>query len=101
MNQPLPSRTLAGLLNAKDFRRCHGSSLAELLHATVGIKGLKLYCEFAQHLDCLSPEPNRVRNALCEMRDLLASVRTPENQYADLIRWHGPRLDELAAGLSH
>ena len=101
MNQPLPSRTLAGLLNAKDFRRCHGSGLAELLHATVGIKGLKLYCEFAQHLDCLSPEPNRVRNALCEMRDLLAAACVPESRHADSVRWHGPRLNELAAGLSH
>jgi len=100
MNKTLyRSGALIAALNAQNFLRRHGNSLSEVLHVTAGDRGLELYGEVDRLLDGLCPDPGHVGKALREMRDLLAEVDTPEDRHAASLRWHGARLNDLAAGL--
>lgn len=86
-------------LDARDFFRRHGNSLAEVLDAIAGNRGVDLYCEADRLLDSLSPDPVRVGKAFRKMRDLLATAPTPEDRHAASLRWHGARLNDLAGAL--
>lgn len=100
MNQTLyGSSALTAVLDARDFVRRHGNSLSEVLWIVAGDRGLELYCEADRILGSLSPNPSRVGKVLEDMRDLLAEVDSPEDQYSTSLRWHGARLSDLTVAL--
>ncbi|MFZ3583215.1 hypothetical protein ACOI1H_13735 [Loktanella sp. DJP18] len=100
MNKVMNDGTAAfAALDARDFFRRHGNTLAEVLDAIAGNRGVDLYCEADRLLDSLSPDPVRVGRAVRKMRDLLAAAPTPEDRHAASLRWHGARLNDLVSAL--
>ena len=83
-------------LEAKHFFQTHGNGLSEIMFALAGDQGLDLFCAADRALDASPPDFRQISELLHEVHDLLAACGTPEDRYADALRWHGARMADLA-----
>ncbi|MBJ6373404.1 hypothetical protein [Sedimentitalea arenosa] len=100
MNKPINSDGFHfAALEARDFIRTHGNGLSEIMFALAGDHGLDLFCAADRALDASPPDFRQVSAFVHEIHDLLASCGTPEDRYANALRWHGARMADLARRL--